>query len=203
MARIDPLIRHLYEFGADAIGIGSGHQVVLVAGGARRPITAAPMPLAQVEAILSEVVPATDIMKVRQQGVHQVEYSAADGTVEIEVHRSGGDLRLVVRPSKKAEPPPAAPDSGGFDALPQTGVTQIPEELRQEALRTAASPPPTEKFDAVAAAAQSMPAHAATAPPIASAPPPDECAARCRTTRGERTACAERAGCERTTRGKK
>ena len=139
MARIDSLIRHLFEFGGEALGIGSGHQVMLVAQGERRPITAAAIQEAQVESLLTEVAPTGDLGRLAQPGEHTFQYKSPSGTVSIRVARGDG-LRLVVTRDRppEAPPPPAVEPERKVEApaeefsMAKTGATQIPPEVQEQ-----------------------------------------------------------------------
>ncbi len=171
MARIDPLVRHLFEFGADAIGLGSGHKVMLVAGGARRPITAAPMPLNQVESILSEMAPASMLGDINKPGKHEFTYRAPDGTVAVEVHRAVNELRIVVRPAADTDPVEEDPGEG-FDSpgLPQTGATEIPDEIK--AIQVVSRQDAMDKIEQAALDAGQLGGGGAPPPPVANTPAP-------------------------------
>ena len=52
MGKIDSLIKHLYEFKAEGLGIRSDRRVVLFNGPEQQPITAQPLAAAHVELLL-------------------------------------------------------------------------------------------------------------------------------------------------------
>jgi twitching motility protein PilT len=169
VARIDSLIRHLFEFGGEALGIGSGHQVMLVTQGERRPITAAAIQEAQVESLLTEIAPTGDLGRLAQNGEHQFDYRSPSGAVSIKVTRGNG-VRLVVTRERPAEapPPPAVEPERKVEApseefsMAKTGATQIPPELHAAPapVREAAVGPPT--FQSPPLGAQAIPVDSST-----------------------------------------
>jgi twitching motility protein PilT len=171
LARIDSLIRHLFEFGGEALGIGSGHQVMLVTQGERRPITAAAIQEAQVEALLTEIAPAGDLGRLAQNGEHTFQYRSPSGGVLIKVARGNG-VRLVVtrEQSGDAPPPPAVEPERRVEApseefsMAKTGVTQVPTELQTPSpvVREAAVGPPS--FESPPNGANALP----PSPPVTS-----------------------------------
>jgi twitching motility protein PilT len=147
MARIDSLIYHLFEFGADALGIGAGHQVVLMTEGERRPITAAPMRADEVNALLKDICPADAAMAVATGQDTEFTYAAPSGTVSVKVQLGADGVRMIVSrhaAPAAAAPPPAPPPDDDFQ-MPKTGGIDLnhPDAapLRKVVERTASAVP--------------------------------------------------------------
>ncbi|MCP4502345.1 MAG: type IV pilus twitching motility protein PilT [Deltaproteobacteria bacterium] len=113
MPLIDSLITKMFESNADAIGIGSGHPVVLVMGKTKQPISVAPLSDARVEQLVKEVLPPSLAVAYDDGALHEFVYGASEGPCKIKVRKAKG-LQVVVSNA----PADAHVDSRGSGAAP-------------------------------------------------------------------------------------
>ncbi len=58
MARIDKFIQAVIQSGSDKLLMQSGQQAVIVKGDGRKPVSARPATVAQIQEMLKEIIPA-------------------------------------------------------------------------------------------------------------------------------------------------
>jgi twitching motility protein PilT len=109
MALLDSPIRALFSHDADAIGIATGHPVLVIARGERKPLTPDPMAPAQIEQMLREVLPADRLGVFQQQGSVEHIHDARDGAVKITARRAGAGVQIMLVKADRAAPPPRGP----------------------------------------------------------------------------------------------
>ncbi len=137
------LVRHLFEFGGEQLFVAGDHPVYLVAGGQRRPITAAPITDPQVESLVVEIAPPDLAAATRQQGELSFPYASPSGPVTVRWKREGKMLTLSV---ERAATPAAqgsvdaAFAAAGFDDAPPARAAPAPAPAPARAPAPAPAP---------------------------------------------------------------
>jgi len=121
MALIDSLISKMYENNADAIGIGSGHPVVLVMGKTKQPISAQPLSEARVEQLVKEVLPPAMADAYGDGAMHEFVYGAFEGPCKIKVRKAKG-LQVVVSKAPAGTPADTQAEGAGAAASGGNGA---------------------------------------------------------------------------------
>ena len=121
MARLDKLIQLLFERGADALRLTSGHPAALQQNGSSRPLTRDPLTDAQIVSLMREIAPAAVAEQVAAGAALTFAYAAPSGPVEAEVTPGSGGLQVLLRRGDaSSERPPAsgASAASGFATGP-------------------------------------------------------------------------------------
>jgi twitching motility protein PilT len=130
MPAIDTAIRALYENNADAVGIATGHPILVITGGQRRPLGPEPMSLARVEQMLAEVLPPAQLVAFQSSGAVEHVVETAAGAAKITARRAPNGMQIMLAPaapSARGAPMPRGPLSmEGGPASPTTNPRGVP-----------------------------------------------------------------------------
>src|SRR5690606_25295645 len=130
VARLDKLIQLLFERGADALRLTSGHPAALQQNGGTRPLTRDPLTDAQIVSLMREIAPAAVAEQVAAGAALTFAYAAPSGPVEAEVTPGSGGLQVLLRRGDApAEPPSASAPAAGVDAEARAEVETLLREL--------------------------------------------------------------------------
>jgi twitching motility protein PilT len=141
MPLIDPCIRALYDNSADAIGIASGHPILVITSGQRRPLSNDVMQASRVEQMLQEVLSADQIAAFASAGTIEHVYEGPAGAVKLTARRANNGMQIMVVPAGRAGPPPRGvqsgegppPASSRAPSMPESSAIQIVPVLKEQA----------------------------------------------------------------------
>jgi len=134
VARLDKLIQLLFERGADALRLTSGHPAALQQNGGSRPLTRDPLTDAQIVSLMREIAPAAVAEQVAAGTALTFAYSAPSGSVEAEVTPGSGGLQVLLRRGDATSERPSAPGASAAPAGPAAHApsTEVDTEARAE-----------------------------------------------------------------------
>ncbi len=165
MARLDRLIQVLHEQRADTLQLAAGKPASIVRDGSSRPVTKEALSDAQIVALIREIAPADQAVRVGA-GAVRFDYRSAGGGVAVEMGASNGaTLRRLEAAAARSAAPPVEPDrraereaieqllrrlveSGASDLHLRTGEPPM-LRLHGELVREPGEPIPAERLDAM------------------------------------------------------
>ncbi len=164
MATIDGFIRQLFEHQAERLSIAPGRPVTITTGEREEPITAHAPTRAQVERVLTEILPPEQSGKA--EGRHRFTYDSPAGAVEVRARSDGGATFLLVFPSPtgvgEGEVHPAG--NGGVDVPTESRGNGATGALA-DAPQVAPERDPSPKRESAEEAPPAEPENAATPSP--------------------------------------
>src|SRR5690606_6587280 len=118
VARLDKLIQLLFERGADALRLTTGHPAPLRQYGGSRALTRDPPTEARIASPMREIAPAAVEEQVAAGTALTCAYSAPSGSVEAEVTPGSGGLQVLLRRGDATSERPSAPGASAAPAGP-------------------------------------------------------------------------------------
>jgi twitching motility protein PilT len=127
MPIIDSVIRALFDNKADAIGIASGHPILLIQNGQRRPLNPEPMTQPKIEGMLGEVLQPEQAAAFQASGSVETLYEAPVGTVKLTARRAANGMQLMVAPAGRSTPrgPLSGEGPSNKAPLPENHTIQV------------------------------------------------------------------------------
>ena len=158
MPGMDRFIHALLEAGGQRLSFASGQPVTLLVGGEATALAQAPPTLAQLEALLLEILPEGEDDPAAP-GRYEFVYRSPAGSVEVRAYRTGSGIRMLLVP---AENGPPAPDGTTGGEAADSAATGHSDQV--EPGTTPASKPASTEAPSAASADAAPPGPPADAP---------------------------------------
>jgi twitching motility protein PilT len=127
LARIDRFIQAIQMFRGDRLLLASEERVSVGVGAERKPVTAQPATLLQLEELLKEIAPAEAAVAISKGGRSEFTYASPAGAVRVVISRSNGSLRAEATLQGAPAPVTGATAAREAATSPQPAVPSIPQ----------------------------------------------------------------------------